>query len=244
MKALSEASAPPGSQIYFAHAKRKRAGARVHAALRRCGAVVVVVGGGLQSKAPHASARFPVFPPSSFVFLLFVFLSDLTWINCGSARFTLGCNCGENKERLRCERADSTLECWIARRCGSTAFCRGAVFTRVRHGGEPPVPAGDGMCWLGSGFLDSGGPLSISGLHVWQLDHINLIFKLQHAVPTTACKLFLGWGGGGGEHVLHARSMQRQACMLGECLAQRRCQQQLAALPVSGAFVRGGAEAT
>lgn len=60
------------------------------------------------------------------------------------------------------------------------------------------MPAGDGMCWLGSWFLDSGGPLSISGLHVWQLDHINLIFKLQHAVPTTACKLFLGWGGGGG----------------------------------------------
>lgn len=109
------------------------------------------------------------------------------------------------------------------------------------------MPAGDGMCWLGSAsrawFMDSRGPLSISGLHVWQLDHINLIFKLQHAVPITACKLFLGWGGGGG-YVLHARSMQRQACMLGECLAQRRCQQQLAALPVSGAFVRGGAEAT
>lgn len=37
MKALSEASAPPGSQIYFAHAKQKRAGARVHAALRSGG---------------------------------------------------------------------------------------------------------------------------------------------------------------------------------------------------------------
>lgn len=113
------------------------------------------------------------------------------------------------------------------------------------------MPAGEGMCWLGSAsracFMDSRGPRSISGLHVRQLDHINLIFKLQHAVPTTACKLFLGWVGAGvrgGGDVLHARSMQRQACMLGECLAQRRCQQQLAALPVSGAFVRGGAEAT
>lgn len=36
---------------------------------------------------------------------------------------------------------------------------------------------------------------SILGLHVRQLDHINLIFKLQHALPTTPCKLFR-WGGG------------------------------------------------
>lgn len=51
------------------------------------------------------------------------------------------------------------------------------------------------------------------------------------------------------------RSMHREACTLGECLAlPRRCQQQLAtagavperlaALPMNGAFVKGGGEAT
>lgn len=76
--------------------------------------------------------------------------------------------------------------------------CRGRVY-EARHGGEPPVPGSDKMCSLGSRqpgvvyVLQKA--CSILGLHVRQLDHINLIFKLQHALPTTPCKLFR-WGGG------------------------------------------------
>lgn len=62
------------------------------------------------------------------------------------------------------------------------------------------MPESDEMCSLRSRqpgvFYILQSACSIFGLHVWQLDHINLIFKLQHAIPTTPRELFLGGGGG------------------------------------------------
>lgn len=89
---------------------------------------------------------------------------------------------------------------------------------------------------------------SISGLHVWQLDHINLIFRLRRSRSHAGVHVVSG-------DAIRARSTHREARVLGGCLAlPRRCQQQLAtaggvperlaALPVSGAFVKGGGEDT
>lgn len=65
MKALSEASAPPGSQIYFTHAKQKRAGARVHVCTQRCGAEWWGWGGAA-IKGTSCFSSFPcVSPPPS-----------------------------------------------------------------------------------------------------------------------------------------------------------------------------------
>lgn len=63
-------------------------------------------------------------------------------------------------------------------------LCRGRVY-EARRGGELPEPASDRMCslrWRQPGMLYIlQRACSISGLLVWQLDHINLIFKLQRS---------------------------------------------------------------
>lgn len=134
-------------------------------------------------------------------------------------------------------------------------LCRGRVY-EGRRGGELPEPASDKMCslrWRQPGmFYILQRACSISGLHVWQLDHINLIFKLRRSHSHGSVHVVV-WGPIAS--ALHARRMHREACMLGGCLAlPRRCQQQLATaggvperlavLPVNGAFVKGGAEDT
>lgn len=182
--------------------------AQAHVCMRRSGAEWWGGGGGCNQRHLMLQLVCLRFPPSSFVFLLFVFLSDLTWINCGPARFTPGCNCGENKERLKCERADSTLECWIARRCGSTAFA-GAVFTRARHGGEPPVPASDRMCWLGSGLWTPGGPFPFLAFTCG--NSIISTLSLNYSMPFPQQPASCFWGGGGMCYMRGACSV-RHAC--------------------------------
>lgn len=136
------------------------------------------------------------------------------------------------------------LDCFVLQ---LYCLCGGRVY-EARRGGELLVPASDKMCWLGSRqpgvfhILQRAG--SLFGLHVWQRDHINLIFKLQHAVPTTPCKLFLG-GRGCEEHAPSGMHVGRMAGAAKEVSAttgngRRRARP----LGDPAAFVKGGGEAT
>lgn len=97
-------------------------------------------------------------------------------------------------------------------------LCRGRVY-EARRRGELPEPASDKMCslrWRQPGmFYILQRARSISGLHVWQLDHINLIFKLQRSRSHGSGRVVSGGRWRGACTVRHARWEDAWRCQGG-----------------------------